>query len=93
MGTGAAMIDIGTVVNGMTVDDYYDSEHHYDYPAFWLVCSRGHRTFATVQQIEQAQILCAKCATDNAARAARKKTDELIEAGRQYEPDFLKENL
>ncbi len=87
------MIDIGSVVNGLSVEDYYDPEHHYDYPAFWLVCSLGHRTFATVQQIEAGSVLCMECVAHETARARRKKTDELIAAGRAYEPNFLKDNL
>jgi hypothetical protein len=41
--------------------------------------------------------LCAECVRDAATQAARQKpakeVDELIAAGREYEPNFLKENL
>jgi hypothetical protein len=42
-------------------------------------------------------VTCAECVRDAATQAARQKrakeVDELIAAGREYEPNFLKENL
>jgi hypothetical protein len=91
------MIDLGFVTtNGLSVDDYYDPEHHYDHPAFWLLCGRGHRTFATVQQIETGNVSCADCAKADADYAGLqkriKRADEMLAAGREEEPDFLKED-
>jgi hypothetical protein len=86
-------IDIGTSVgNGLTVAAYFDPEFHYQNPAFWLSCARGHRTFATAEQCQTGTVTCKGCATDAAVYARlqeiRKTADQMIAAGRENETAF-----
>jgi hypothetical protein len=86
-------IDVGFALqNGLIVSEPFDD---YEHPAWWLSCPQCHcRVFATTEMIEEGTVpACKECVSIDAARAARKKTDELIAAGREEEPNFLEENL
>ena len=81
-------IDIGTVVDGMTV-----SSISFDPPEVWLSCGHGHRVWATPEMLEGGmKILCAECRSDAAAHARRQErsrlADELIAAGRENDQEF-----
>jgi hypothetical protein len=86
------VIDIGYKVNGLTVAAYFDPEFHWQNPAFWMACARGHRTFATVQQIESGAFSCQACKTEDTVHAVRqdrnKLADDMIAAGRENESAF-----
>jgi hypothetical protein len=56
------IVDVGFTFNGVRVDELYDPEFHWQHPAFWIVCSRGHRFFATLRQVERKEVTCRECA-------------------------------
>ena len=61
------MIDLGHITkNGLRVDDYFDPQFHYDRPAYWLVCNRGHRVFASECAVETA--ICGECPKEDEMR-------------------------
>jgi hypothetical protein len=64
---------------------------------WFLSCRNGHqKIFAITAMLKAGAVTCAECVRDAATQAARQKqakeVDELIAAGREYEPNFLKEN-
>lgn len=89
-------IELGDIVGGgLRVCEHYNPDFPWQYPAFWLGCSQGHRTLFTTEQIEAGNIACAVCAKEDALYAAlqkrNKNIDILLDAGRGEEPDFLSE--
>jgi hypothetical protein len=76
-------VDIGTVVGDCTV-----VEQDGEFPAWWLICSNGHRVWASTKQLEDGpKIICLKCQTDAAVRI--KSTQTAIEVRELIKAEML----
>lgn len=77
-------MDIGTLVDGMTVVSI-----SFDPPEVWLSCGNGHRVWATPAMLEGGvKIICAQCRTEAQARESLQErsrlADELLNSGNEY---------